>query len=378
MSQLGKYEIIEKIGRGGFGVVYKARDRSLDRLVALKVLHPQLTVEPDFIEKFRKEAQVQARISHNNVVTIYEINEFEGRIYIAMAYMAGGSLAKRIADGPISLDEAVKITDDAGKGLQAGHEKGLIHRDVKPGNILFNESGEVVIADFGLAKAVELSSSTAFSSYGGAVGTPNYRAPELWTGTEPPTPATDVYSLACVFFEMLTGEVLFDGDTPPMVMKKHFDPIDLKGTLPQSVPSEYEMMLTRALSINNEDRFPSINAFLYLLKIHSDHDTSKKSAYSGGSKSDEHKKRTLTASEISERTNFAKRRPEKVETAKKDLQKKEKLPEKKSGKGRPRPIFALITIALIFVLGLCVFLYLMPASWWCAITFNAMEGCPMP
>lgn len=113
MTQPGKYEIIEEIGRDGFGIVYKARDCSLDRMVALKVLHPQLTVEPDFIEKFRKEAQVQARISHNNVITIYEINEFERRIYIAMAYMAGGSLAKRIADGPISLDEAIKITEDA-------------------------------------------------------------------------------------------------------------------------------------------------------------------------------------------------------------------------------------------------------------------------
>ena len=271
MTQLGKYEILEEIGKGGFGIVYKARDTSLDRLVALKVLHPQLTVDANFLRRFRAEAQSLARINHPNVVTIHEIGEVAGQVYIAMEYLPGGSLGDKLAKGSLSLSEAIKITNEIGQGLSAGHEKGLIHRDVKPGNILFNERGEAIIADFGLAKAMQVSSTTVASSYGAAVGTPYYRAPELWNGTPAPSPATDIYSLACVFYEMITGQVLFSGDTPMIVMTKHAQGPDFTNNPP--LPSGIIKTLQRALEKEPRNRYGNMPAFHKALKAISSTDT---------------------------------------------------------------------------------------------------------
>jgi phosphate/phosphite/phosphonate ABC transporter binding protein len=221
MTQLGKYEIIKEIGRGGFGVVYKARDLSLDRIVTLKVLHPQLTVDPKFIANFKREARNLAKVENPNIVTIYEIGEAEGRSFIAMRYLPGGSLADRIAKGPLEKEAALKIINQIADGLGAGHERGIIHRDIKPSNILFDEHDNAIVTDFGVAKAVHLSSQGTASETGGGIGTPYYRPPELWRGSPPPTPATDIYSLGCVLYEMLTCEVLFKGDTPDQVLTRH-------------------------------------------------------------------------------------------------------------------------------------------------------------
>jgi len=267
MTQLGKYDILEELGRGGFGIVYKARDLSLDRVVALKVLHPQLTVDPSFLERFRKEARALARVNHPNVVTIHEIGELEGRVYIAMEYLPRGSLADRLKEGPMSLDEAIKITTEVGSGLGAGHDEGLVHRDVKPGNILFNKRGEAVVADFGLAKALQISSSSVQSSIG-MVGTPYYRAPELWRGSPPPTPATDVYSLGCVLFEMLTGQVLFQGDTPDQLITKHLleDAQSLMAACPVDVPAKIKPLLQKALAKEPSQRYQSMGVFTRALE----------------------------------------------------------------------------------------------------------------
>ena len=266
MKQLGKYEILEELGKGGFGIVYQARDLHLGRLIALKVLHPQLTVEANFVDRFRREACALAQVNHPNVVTIYEIGEEAGRIYIAMEYLPGGSLADRTNLGLLSLEDALRIMKSVGEGLQAGHDEGVIHRDVKPGNILFNKQGEAVIADFGIAKAMEVSSSTFASSSGSAVGTPNYRPPELWLGSPPPSPATDIYSLACVFYEMLSGRKLFDGKTPPVVMQKHFNRQDLKIKWPKNIDRQYQRILKKALKKEPNDRYGNVAEFISALQ----------------------------------------------------------------------------------------------------------------
>ncbi len=262
MKKLGKYEILEKVGEGGFGVVYKARDIILDRFVALKVLHPQLTIDLKFIDHFKREARDMARIDHGNVITIHEIAEEDGQVFIAMTFLDSGSLRDRLEQGPLTLEEALIILTQLGAGLQAGHNEGLIHRDIKPENILFDKYGQVVIADFGLAKAISLSTSSVASSFGAGAGTPHYRAPELWQGTPPPSPATDVYSLACVFVEMLTAKKLFDGPTPPVVMKRHFDPVDWVDGIAADVPEELRPCLKKALEENPEDRYQSVKDFV--------------------------------------------------------------------------------------------------------------------
>lgn len=233
--RLGKYEIIEELGRGGFGIVYKARDLSLGRTIALKVLHPQLAADVDFVERFRKEARNLAVLEHPNIVPIYDFGEVEGRYYIAMRYLSGGSLAVRIKQSAgIAYEEALQMLEQVGAGLSYAHGRGMIHRDIKPANILFDQNGVAVVTDFGLARVAQMTSSSSSSLGSGGVGTPYYRAPEIWRG-EKATPAADQYSLVCVLVEMLTGKVLFDGETTPSVMLKHFEPVSLPETLPEGV-----------------------------------------------------------------------------------------------------------------------------------------------
>ena len=216
---LSKYELHETLGKGGFGTVYRAIDTSLGREVALKVLHPQLMVDENFVERFKKEARILASFDHPNIVTIYDMGEVDGRVFIAMKYLSGGNLQARIQkEGGLPFEEAKRIMGQVCEGLQAAHEQGMVHRDLKPANILFDGRGNAVISDFGLAKIVQMSGT---SSSLGVVGTPAYRAPELWRGTPPASPATDVYSLGCIFVEMLTGKVLFDGATPDEIITQH-------------------------------------------------------------------------------------------------------------------------------------------------------------
>ena len=258
--QLGKYELIEQLGQGGFGIVYKAEDPTLDRLVALKVLHPQLTVDPRFIENFKREARLMAMVSNSNVVSIHEIGEVDGRIFIAMQYLPGGNLDQKIKkDGPIPFEEALEITRQIAKGLEAGHRKNLVHRDVKPANILFDEDGNALIGDFGVAHTVQLSSMGTMSQTSTGVGTPSYRPPELWNGTPPPSPATDQYSLACVFYEMISGKILFDGDTTEQIMVK----LLINGPDFEIIKSEeLKAVLGKAVAKEPKQRYGSMNEFL--------------------------------------------------------------------------------------------------------------------
>ena len=260
MTMLGKYDLHEELGRGGFGAVYRATDTTLGREVALKVLHPQLTTDPDFLDKFRKEARTVAQLKSRDIVTIHELGEVDGRVFIAMEYMEGGSLKEKLEkEGALSFEETLKIMRQVCAGLDIAHRKGLVHRDIKPANILFDGEGNAVISDFGLAKAVQNSSMVAMTSMG-SVGTPAYRAPELWEGNNPPSPATDIYSLACVLSEMLTGEILFDGDTSSKVLAQHL----IRGPkIPDDIPEKVRCILERSLSKESKARYQNIFEMLY-------------------------------------------------------------------------------------------------------------------
>lgn len=262
--ELGKYEVIQELGKGGFGVVYLAKDTTLDRSVALKVLHPQLTVDPRFIENFRKEARMMAKVSHPNVVSVYEIGEEDGRLFIAMQYLPGKSLADQLREkGPCSLKTALKITRQVIAGLNAGLRQNLIHRDIKPANILFDEYGNALITDFGVAHTIQLSSVGTMTQTGGVVGTPSYRPPELWNGTPPPSSATDQYSLACVFYEMISGDILFGGDTTEQVLTKH---LVRKPEFGENIPNAIKKVLDKAISKDPQDRYQNLMAFYEALE----------------------------------------------------------------------------------------------------------------
>jgi serine/threonine-protein kinase len=212
-EKLGRYEILEEIGQGGFAVVYRAHDKQLDRLVALKELRPMLLNDPDSVKDFRREARNIARLDHPHVVTIYDVYEAEQRLFIVMQLVDGSSLAGLIATkGRLSWSETVETITALVPGLDYAHNRNILHRDLKPANILLDSNHGPMLSDFGLAKLIG-EAGTSVTAGGGVVGTPHYIAPEVWEGRGT-TRQSDIYALGCILYEMLIGEKLFSGERP--------------------------------------------------------------------------------------------------------------------------------------------------------------------
>jgi len=222
MQTLGKYRIVKELGRGGFGTVYLAEDTSLDnRPVALKVLHPQLLVDPDTIQLFGREAGVGAKLDHRHIVTVHEAGDVGGTRFIAMQYVPGRSLREVIkGEDPQPLERVAKWLEQVASALDYAHGEGVLHRDIKPSNILLDREGRAMLTDFGLAKAVEHSGGSMSSKDKEIMtGTAKYMAPEQAKGK--PVPQSDIYSLGVVVYELLTAKVPFEGDDPFAIAIRH-------------------------------------------------------------------------------------------------------------------------------------------------------------
>ena len=216
---LGQYEIISILGQGGMATVYKAFQPSLERHIALKVLLPHFA-EPEFVARFKREALAAARLSHPNVVHIYDAGEVDGRNYIAMEYIDGGTLKDRLDERnhePLDAPTIAQVVEGIGGALAFAHRNGVVHRDVKPANIMFTRGGRVVLADLGLAKFFEAADLTQMTA---VIGTPFYMSPEQ-ARSQAVDMRSDIYSLGVVFYEMLTGHVPFEADTPWMAIHQH-------------------------------------------------------------------------------------------------------------------------------------------------------------
>jgi serine/threonine protein kinase len=209
-----KYEIIEELGKGGMGVVYKAKDTKLKRTVALKFLSPELTRDKEAKERFIHEAQTASALDHPNICTVHEIDEDQGQMFIAMAYIEGQSLRQKAKAGPLKLDEALDIAIQVAQGMHEAHEKGVVHRDIKSANIMVTAKGQAKIMDFGVAK---LAGQTRFTRTGAAIGTVAYMSPEQARG-EKVNHRTDIWSLGVVLYEMVIGQLPFKGDHEQAVM----------------------------------------------------------------------------------------------------------------------------------------------------------------
>jgi serine/threonine-protein kinase len=234
----GRYVTSRLLGGGGMAQVFLARDRVLERDVAVKVLREQYAEDGEFVERFRREALAVASLSHPNIVQVYDRGVSEdGRYFIAMEYVPGGTLMERIErDGPVAPRAAAAVAGQIAEALGAAHERGLIHRDVKPQNVLVTASGDVKVADFGIARAA---AAVAISETSAVLGTARYMSPEQAMGREV-GPPSDLYSLGVVFYEMLTGEVPFEADTPVAVSMKHVNetpsaPREIRGEIPEAV-----------------------------------------------------------------------------------------------------------------------------------------------
>jgi TolB-like protein/predicted Ser/Thr protein kinase len=259
----GKYRIIEEIGQGGMGIVYKAEDIKLKRFVALKFLPPELTHIPDVKDRFMREAQAAAALDHPNICTVYEFDQAEGKAFISMAYIEGQSLKKKIDSGPLELEEALKIATQVAEGLQEAHKKGIVHRDVKSANIMVTERGQAKVMDFGLAR---VAGGTLVTQEGTTMGTVTYMSPEQARG-EKVDHRTDIWSFGVVLYEVLSGELPFKGEHEQSIvyaiLKEKPKPItDIKADIPVSI----EQVVYRALEKDPDKRYQQIEDLLDDLK----------------------------------------------------------------------------------------------------------------
>lgn len=251
----GRYEILDRVGGGGMAVVYKAKDVWLDRVVALKVLRPQYAIDDDFVQRFRREAQAAGSLSHSNIVSIYDVGIEEDVHYIVMEYVEGSTLKEYITNhAPLSAHEAVQITKQIADALEHAHHNQIIHRDIKPHNILVGKNLRIKVTDFGIARAV---TSATITHTGSVIGSVHYFSPEQARGGITGE-KSDIYSLGIVLYEMLTGKLPFGGDSPISVALKHLqesytEPRQLNPSIPQSV----ENIIIRCLAKDPMYRYDS-------------------------------------------------------------------------------------------------------------------------
>ena len=257
-KSFGRYEIIAELKRGGMSIVYHAHDPRTDRDVALKVLPRKLLHDSNFRERFDREARTIAALEHPAIVPVYDFGEQDSQPYLVMRYMTGRSLIEKLRQGPLPHDQVVSILRRIASALDYAHRQGVIHRDLKPGNILFDQFGESYLADFGIAQLAE--GSTKLTGERAFVGTPAYMSPEQVHGEEQLDTRSDIYALGIILFEMLTGKLPFDADTPTRLMMKHvLDPIPPVRTLSPSLPDATEAIITRALAKERTGRYSSAN-----------------------------------------------------------------------------------------------------------------------
>ncbi|MBC7875865.1 MAG: serine/threonine protein kinase [Anaerolineales bacterium] len=251
---IGRYEIIKELGQGGMALVYLARDPLIKRQVAVKVLPRQFTFDPKFRARFQHEVEVIATLEHAAIVPVYDFGEFEDQPFIVMRYISGGSLADRLGHGPLPIPEIAALFQRIGSAIDYAHRLGVVHRDIKPGNILFDAQGEASLSDFGIAKLTE--STAAFTGTGGMIGTPTYMSPEQALGGKNVDGRSDIYSLGVVLFEALSGQPPFNGDTPMGVAVAHINqPVPSLLERQPDLPPRFEAVIRKALDKDPAKRF---------------------------------------------------------------------------------------------------------------------------
>ncbi|HMR75303.1 MAG TPA: serine/threonine-protein kinase, partial [Polyangiaceae bacterium] len=239
MVLAGRYELLALVGAGGMGSVYRARDRELDEIVALKMLNAELIGSEAMLERFRREVKLARRIAHPNVARVHDIGEHAGQRFLTMEFIAGQSLGTKLGREPrLSLGRAVSLALGICAGVSAAHAAGVVHRDLKPDNVMLKDDGQPVVTDFGIARSVQ-QHDVKQTALGAVVGTPAYMAPEQVEGSSVDE-RTDVYALGVLLFELLTGRLPFEGDSPYVVAAKRLsepapDPRQARADIPDAV-----------------------------------------------------------------------------------------------------------------------------------------------
>lgn len=251
-EEIGRYIVKSELGRGGMATVYRAFDPRFDREVAIKVLPREMLHDPQFRSRFEREIKLVAALEHPSIVPVYDVGEEDGQPYFVMRYMGGGSLSDLIQKGGFSIQDTARIVEKVAQGLAYAHRKGVIHRDLKPDNILFDDNGEPFISDFGVAKLSEASGSLTGS---GIIGTPAYMSPEQAQGTEVDS-RSDVYGLGVIVYQMLSGQQPYSADTPMGVVVKHItEPVPEILSVDPNLPTEVDTIIRTAMAKDKTKRY---------------------------------------------------------------------------------------------------------------------------
>lgn len=262
--QFGPYQIVAPLGEGGMAAVYKAYQPSMERYVALKVLPRHFTHDPQFQARFRRESKLLAQLQHPYILPVFDSGQADGYSYIVMPFVQGGTLADALDDTPISLQRIRQVLTQVGSALHYAHERGMIHRDVKPSNILIDETGNCLLTDFGVARIVE--ASVSLTGSGTVIGTPAYMSPEQGSGKKVDE-RSDIYSLGIILYEMATGRVPYKAETPIAVIFKHIqDPLPPARGLNPELPEALNLVILKALAKRPEDRYQTAEEMVQAIR----------------------------------------------------------------------------------------------------------------
>src|SRR5579883_3070806 len=262
-----RYQLQDPIGRGGMATIYRGRDMRMDRVVAIKVLREVYSTDPKFVTRFQREAKAASALQHPNIVQVYDYGQSDGNYFIVMELVEGTDLRRYLRSrGVLAIDRAIIIAHDVALGLGAAHRRGIVHRDVKPQNVLVGRDGSIKLTDFGIASVYKDINAERLTTTGMTLGTVQYYAPEQAQG-EIVSPAADIYALGIVMYEMLCGRTPFDGETPVAVAMRHIQDAPDPPTLynPRITPG-LERIILRCLEKDPRDRYKDGDALAYALE----------------------------------------------------------------------------------------------------------------
>lgn len=272
-KRLGPYQIVAPLGHGGMAAVYKAYQPAMDRYVALKILPKQLALDPEFVGRFEQEAKVIAKLQHPHILPVHDFGEAEGYTYIVMPFVDSGTLADLMKRGPLPLERIIGVMKQVGDALDYAHSRGIVHRDVKPSNVLVDASGNCLLTDFGISKIVE--SSAKFTATGNLIGTPAYMSPEQAKGLVVDR-RSDLYALGVILYEMATGQVPYSAETPLAVVIKHInDPLPPPRMVQPNLPETVERVILKSLAKDPTERYTSAAEMVAALQIGMESPTSQ-------------------------------------------------------------------------------------------------------